>query len=561
MTARWPTILVLVAINAVCLWAMYPPIGVWPLAYIAIAPLALASIMARRTRVLILVIALVHLPLWAWMQRWTAAVTQAGYVPFVIYNALWPLVFALIVRRMARHALLKYVPMTLVVPLVWVAIEFFRGALFMYGYPWFLLAYPLVEWPVQAQSADLLGVYFSSFLAATTSGLIVDAARQAHQKVRHEFPPRRFAITAAIVGAAHVINLAYGFWRYHQDDVFTDGPNVLAIQTNLPQHARNAWKFEMQQEDIPGFMDLTRKALDEAEAEVDLIAWPETMVPGVGFEPDAIRFVQQFGEQARYLYQWPIAVQRFQNEIGIPMLIGSPAWVGPQYRELDDGRVQLEDPKQRFNSTYLVRGDPPYTRYDKYFLTPFGETMPYISQWPWLEQQMLAVGAEGMRFNLAASETIEAMTFTYDDRTIGLGTPVCFESVMPRVTRAIVYRDGDKRADVLVNVSNDGWFLEHDGTRAQRAQIARFRCIENRVPLVRSVNTGASVHIDSRGNVAGRIGDGRYGQGNISGWLLAETRLDSRKTVYGRVGNLWAWLCLILGLGLTIATFKRVRSR
>jgi apolipoprotein N-acyltransferase len=56
-----------------------------------------------------------------------------------------------------------------------------------------------------------------------------------------------------------------------------------------------------------------------------------------------------------------------------------------------------------------------------------------------------------------------------------------------------------KRADFIVNLTNDGWFLVPQ--QAQHFQIARFRSIENRVPTARSVNTGISAAIDSCGRV------------------------------------------------------------
>ncbi len=109
----------------------------------------------------------------------------------------------------------------------------------------------------------------------------------------------------------------------------------------------------------------------------------------------------------------------------------------------------------------------------------------------------------------------------------------------------MVYGDGPKSVEVLVNLSNDGWFGASASGRRQHAQIARFRCVENRVPMVRAANTGLSVVIDSRGKLIDQIGEGRYGAAQTQGTLLAEPPLDSRSTLYGRLGDVWAWLCLI----------------
>ena len=154
-------------------------------------------------------------------------------------------------------------------------------------------------------------------------------------------------------------------------------------------------------------MDATRAGLVTAPPPVDLVVWPETMVPGAGFEVEANRLLRQI-DQARpgndHLFIWADAVRAFQAEIAVPMLVGSTAWVGARFeRDGDVVRLELDG---EFNAAYLVDGPPPHPRYDKVHLTPFGETMPYISAWPWLEEKLLAIGAAGMSFNLDASPVI-----------------------------------------------------------------------------------------------------------------------------------------------------------
>ena len=134
-----------------------------------------------------------------------------------------------------------------------------------------------------------------------------------------------------------------------------------------------------------------------------------------------------------------------------------------------------------------------------------------------------------------------------------LATPICFENAMARVCRRLVYEHGRKRADVLVNLSNEGWFGRYDAGRRQHLQIARFRCVENRVPMIRSVNTGVSVAIDSSGRLIGPAsvtGDGVGVAPREAGWLLAELPLDHRSTLYGRLGDAFAWTCLLATAGL-----------
>ena len=120
----------------------------------------------------------------------------------------------------------------------------------------------------------------------------------------------------------------------------------------------------------------------------------------------------------------------------------------------------------------------------------------------------------------------------------------------------MVWEAGVKQIDLFVNLSNDGWFNFDGAGRRQHLHAARFRCIENRVPMIRAVNTGLSVAIDSTGKVISQVGPGRYGQHGSAGWLVAAPRLDARRTFYGRVGDAWAWGCL--GLTIVLMFLHRV---
>ena len=76
---------------------------------------------------------------------------------------------------------------------------------------------------------------------------------------------------------------------------------------------------------------------------------------------------------------------------------------------------------------------------------------------------------------------------------------------MPHVVRRFFREAPDGRQpDVLLNLSNDGWFhgsSEHD----MHLAVSVFRAVENRVPLARAVNTGISAIIDGNGRVLERL--------------------------------------------------------
>jgi apolipoprotein N-acyltransferase len=112
----------------------------------------------------------------------------------------------------------------------------------------------------------------------------------------------------------------------------------------------------------------------------------------------------------------------------------------------------------------------------------------------------------------------------------------------------MVFEDGGRRrADVFLNITNDGWFT---GTPEQvmHLMIAGLRCVECRTPMARSVNTGISAIIDSSGRVTRALEVGGKRQG-VEGSLLGEVKLDDRTPPFAVVGT-WP---AALGAGLTLA--------
>jgi apolipoprotein N-acyltransferase len=563
------------AMHAAILAIAYPPVNLWPAAFLAPVPLVWLALRAGCTWRALAAVGVTQIILWLWMHRWIASVTILGYPVLALYLSLYAMLLVWVLRRMNSHPRLRRMPLLLTLPVVWVGLEFLRGRVAFDGYPWFLLGHPLVEWPVLVQSADLFGAYFASFMAAVAAGAVVDSLRR--WRNAREAPGaraisgrRRAMLVAAplfVAGLVHASNLAYGARRMWEPPAGGEEARqrIIAIQTNLPQDNKIGWSVEDQSRDLPEFIELTRRAVAACggSAAIDLVVWPETMVPGLGFDPETLDHVHAFGPDFEHLSRWPEAVTQLAAELGIPMLVGSSAWVETRVVAEGEGRSRLER-EHEYNSAFLIQPSDPPQRYDKVFLTPFGETMPYISRWPWLEERLLSLGAPGMTFALDASPEPAPLRLRArasrgggvpaTDEPLVLGTPICFEDAVGWTCRELVWGEGNgnggKRCHLLVNLSNDGWFGGDDGGRAQHAQIARFRCIENRVPMVRAANTGLSVWIDSRGLLVGTIGSGRYGHARQAGWLQADPVIDCRSTLYGRIGDAWAWLCLTASVGL-----------
>lgn len=530
----------------------FPPISFWLAIVFAPAALAWLALAASTTRRAVAIAYLVHVALWLWLGQFLIQITAVGYPFYALYLAIYPALFVWIIRRIHSSrspAFASPLPLLFTVPIVWVGLETLRGELAFNGYPWFLIAHPLIDALEMVQSADLFGTYFVSFLIAMISGALLDMLRYR----QHLIEARALGAIVGCVLVVHIANLGYGYWRIGQSEPLTPGPRMLAVQTNMPQDNKLRADMDERLEHMRGFFQLTAQSYLQAvehDRPPDLVIWPETMVFGYGFEEQTLKFLIEHDYFPQDMFYREL--RGFVEQTGVPMLVGSPAYIG-----IDTDEEHQTSWDELYNSAYLIDGPRPHQRYDKHFLTPFGETMPYFSNWPLLERRLLRLGARGMRFDLDRGAGFDRLALDWGDRTIRLATPICFEVTMSRTCRRLAGAGADERADVFINLSNDGWFGWHEAGRVQHAQVARFRSVEHRIPMVRSVNTGLSMSIDSLGRITGVIGDGPYGTGAQAGAILAEVTLDARRTLYTVIGNGFAWLTLFMTAMFFGLTFIR----
>ncbi len=139
--------------------------------------------------------------------------------------------------------------------------------------------------------------------------------------------------------------------------------------------------------------------------------------------------------------------------------------------------------------------------------------------------------------------------------TVGVIPAVCYEDTLGRQLRRFA-RPG---AQVIVNVTNDGWFLRSSAGR-QHARNAAFRAIELRRPLIRAANTGLTAAFASNGAVIGELRDAD-GSPFGSGALLSELPIeqDMGLTLYARAGDWAVAACLLLAALCCRANARRRR--
>lgn len=554
--------------HALLMGVAFPPVGFWPAAFLAPLPLVWIALrqppppvspahpverrrrrIARALRIPALV-TLGILPLHLYENQWVMDVSAFGFFPMAVIMAgfygtfVWLL--ALIHRRFPR------LPLTLLVPLIWTGLEVFRGEVVVTGYPWILLAHPLIDAPALPAPAAIIGTYGVSFLVALFAGVAADLLWSRPRQV----------IPAAVGGFGAIA--AFAISAALRPPPPPEGAfRIAVVQTNTPQDNKLGWSLEQRVTDFARFLDLTRQAA-ALSPKPDLIVWPETMFPGAYLDPAWVRAVHdtevRTGARFEAATYFNDKLLTLQGELGIPMLVGAigidnPAYVGPVEK------LELKKDAE-YNSVFLINhGEVQPGRYDKIALTPFGETMPYVHYWPWLQNQILGIAAHGMAFDLAAGT--QARTFRVpsnlpDRPEVVIATPICFESTKPSISRRLLAgQDGNPR--VVVTLTNDGWFGGFDTARLDHLQIARWRAVELAVPVVRAANTGISASIDARGRVQKSGVEGGGTGARVDGVLLAETHPGRVITIYARIGDVFGWTTLGLTGGLALIALVKPR--
>ena len=524
--------------NGLLTFAAFVHPSLWPVCLVALLPACLAADARKRVRIrAALCFSLGASVFWATSCSWIAAVSALGYLPMVAYLALhhgaavW--LSNLIARR--AHARLGVAPAFIILPVVWTAIEYLRGDVLWNGYPWYLVGVPMVRTSPWFWTPAVAGVYAASLWVGMVSGVAADFILR-----RAKFASAGLGVL--VVSAGAMLVAAPGRTEGSQTI------RIAAVQTNVPVSNKLAWSAEDRERNFLEMIDMSREA---ARSDPDLIVWPETMYPGYYLD-----LILEDGELQAVNDYRPYLLAR-QDEIDVPMLIGAIGADGLRIVERD-GKREI-DHDAIYNSAFLVEGGKVGKRYDKIHLTPFGEVMPYISAWPWLEKQMLAFGASGMSFDLNAGT--RATVFEVGEPPVRVATPICFEATMFGVCRSLVFNGGERRVDVLVNLTNDGWFGKSDLGRHAHALHARWRAAELGTPLVRAANTGVSVAYDSRGRRVAPLPGSDACSARESGVAVFDIALGIGRPPGPFASGLPGLLCSLAALGGLIAFSVRFPGR
>jgi apolipoprotein N-acyltransferase len=415
-------------------------------------------------------------------------------------------------------------------PFLWTALELAGARITCV--PWDQLGYSQVDNALVNQLAPWTGVYGISFLIVVGNALLASNSLIPAQQVKPGQPRWRLK---ALLGREvwRVAGLSvFAVIIYGGTDVRSPKPEATAtavlVQPNLDVAGDNNWSRPGEwQQHIAEYAKLSNEecktyiaGIPETNApsgeivcppyatHPDLVAWPESPAPF--FE----------GEQ-RFTSDIPATARSEQA----PLVVGNIGW------SLSDEDKQ----GQYYNSALVIGADGARVgRYDKIHLVPYGEYIPYKDL-----------------FSFAHKLTGKVSEFTRgDERKVFIlptqngqrhryGVFICYEAVFADEVREFTQLG----AEVLVNISDDGWYGDTSAPW-QHLNMARMRAIENRRWILRDTNNGVTASIDPYGTVRQSI------PRHAVDALPAQFGFRDDITFYTAHGDVFAWACAALSIVL-----------
>jgi apolipoprotein N-acyltransferase len=369
----------------------------------------------------------------------------------------------------------------------WVVAEWLRSWV-MSGFPWNLIGYSWAIFDPMMQPAAIFGAYgvgFATVLAAAMPATLAGPGGR--------WLPTVLALLLLVAAGC------FGFFRLERaEGEMVPDVRLRIVQPNIAQTLKN--DPELRQSNFERHLELTIET--DGFDRITHVIWPEASIPYL---------LERSPEVGAYLARTVPA--------------GGLLLAGAVRAEPADGPVE-----RIFNSLAVL--DDAGTRLataDKFHLVPFGEFVPLRSLFPFI-----------------AKLTPGNLDFTPGPGPVTVRVPglppfsplICYEVIF-----AADVVDGDDRPGWLLNLTNDGWFGISTGPH-QHFAAARFRAVEEGLPMVRAANTGISAVVDGWGRILVRSALGEPAV------LDAALPVALSPTPYARWGNFPVALLLIAALGL-----------
>jgi apolipoprotein N-acyltransferase len=428
----------------------------------------------------------------------TPVATAVGLL-LASYLALYPACFALLLRRAVQRFGDAGIWLA---PVLWVATEWLRGVIGG-GFPWVLLGASQATVTPIVQLASVTGVYGLSALVAlvsTAAAAVTISRRRVHRQGAVVV-----IVTVVVVALGGAVRVGWG--------ALTTGGRPMRVGL-VQGSVEQVDKYDTRFRDaiLRRYLDLSRETID---AGANLVVWPEASTP--------------FYFDTNTILAAPVRAVAAQTRT--PFIIGTDEMSAPE----------RDRPERYYNSAVFVGADGRSKgTYRKMHLVPFGEYVPLRRALFFVAPLVESIGD--------LSPGTEPVIFDADGRRVSVA--ICYESVYPEILRSFVVRG----SELLITITNDAWFGRSSAAYQHFAQ-GSLRAVEEGRYVVRAANTGVSGAIDPYGRVLVRT------DLFVPVSLAVDVRLLDGRTIYSRIGNLFAWLSTIAAGWVVVAGRRRARGR
>lgn len=389
----------------------------------------------------------------------------------------------------------------LAAPFLWVALELARSRMPDIGFPWELLGYSAAGNLALVQLTAVTGIYGLSLIVAAYNAVVVWLVRSlmsSRADGRWRLPAAVLAASTALIFAVALIGprfvpAAHGSQVAH------------LVQTDLPQSMEYPANWDALH--AGDMAQLDRISIAAGQQDHGLVVWPEVPAPFSLAQSDFARRAQQIARDSQSNF-----------------LLGVVGWEpGPDGRLAAYNSAAMLDPQGRQEFAY-----------DKIHLVPFSE---YV---PWRDFFWFAKNLTGL-----AGDFRQGTRYAVGDLPGGrFSTFICYEAVFPEEVRRFVLNG----ANLLINISNDGWF-GRSSAPAQHLQMARVRAVELRRWLLRDTNNGYTASVDPYGRIVATMAADTRGE------LDAPYAFRSDMTIYAHWGDWLPGICVVISLILLLLAF------
>ena len=432
-----------------------------------------------------------------------------------LYHALFGWLFGHLHRAYGRQLALLFSPF------VWVGVELARARIT--GFPWDLLGYTQVDNLTLTRLAPWTGVMGLSLVVAFANVLWLLRAPAGRKS------PAYGAIAAVVIVAGAALMAKRGAPSYAeysneavlvQDNLRVGAERVepreskAALLASLADLSSHPSYFAPMHKMVDGYWPVSAANRDAGLHTPSLVLWPEAPTDFLDNDPG-----------------FRGTLSKLAREEHAPVISDAIAVLPP---------APGEENFRYFNAASFFSADGTYAgHYAKMHLVPFGEYTPYKQLFFFAGHLLDNVGG----FTPGQERTLF--------RTGGhsYGTFICYESIFGDEVREFA-KSG---ADLLMNVSDDGWYGDSSAPW-EHLDMIRMRAIENHRWILRATNTGVTGSIDPYGRVVAQM------PRHVRGSVLVPFGYRTDVTFYTQHGDWPGWMCAGITAGALLVGLARKRE-